>query len=81
MKAKVTKCVAIAITGQTGKVYDSKLKMGGEFLPFLADDTVKFLGFPIATRFDSEEIKPSLVSKIYTYLTRVHRAALTQQQN
>ena len=34
MKAKVTKCVAVAITGQTGKVYDPKLKMGRESLHF-----------------------------------------------
>ena len=80
MKAKVTKCVAVAITGQTGKVYDPKLKMGRESLPFLADKALKFLGLPITTRFDSEEIRSSLVSKLDTYLTRVHKAALSRQQ-
>ena len=78
-KAKVIKCVAVAITGQTGKVYDPKLKMGGESLPCLADKAVKFLGLPI-TRFDSEEITSSLVSKLDSYLTKVHKAALTRQQ-
>ena len=54
MKAKVNECVAVAITGQTGRVYDPKLAMAGEPLPFLADKAVKFLGLPITTRFDSE---------------------------
>ena len=73
-------CIAIAITGQTGKVYDPKLKIGGNSLPFLADKAVKLLGLPITTRFDSEEIKSSLVSKLDTYLTQAHKVALTQQQ-
>ena len=80
MKAKVNKCVAVAITGQTGRVYDPKLAMAGEPLPFLADKAVKFLGLPITTRFDSEEIKSNLMSKLERYLTRVHEAPLTRQQ-
>ena len=79
MKAKVNKCVAVVITGQTGRVYDPKLAMAGELLPFLADKAVKFLGLPITTRFDSEEIKSSLMSKLDNYLTRVHEAPLTMQ--
>ena len=76
-------CIAIAITGQTGKVFDPKLKMVENSLPFLADKAVKLLGLPITTRFDSEEIeeiKSSLVSKLDTYLTQAHKSALTQQQ-
>ena len=80
MKAKVNKCVAVAITGQTGRVYDPKLAMAGEPLPSLADKAVKFLGIPITTQFDSEEIKSSLMSKLDNYLTRVHKAPLTRQQ-
>ena len=85
MKAKVNECVAVAIAGQTGRVYgywvyDPKLAMVGESLPFLADKAVKFLGLPITTRFDSEDIKSSLMSKLDTYLTRVHEAPLTRQQ-
>ena len=73
-------CIAIAITGQTGKVFDPKLKMVENSLPFLADKAVKLLGLPITTRFGSEEIKSSLVPKLDTYLTQAHKAALTQQQ-
>ena len=80
MKAKVNKCAAVAIAGQTGRVYDPKLAMAGEPLPFLVDKSVKFLGLPITTRFDSEEIKSSLMSKLDSYLTRVHEAPLTRQQ-
>ena len=58
MKATVNKCVAVAITGQTGRVYDP-LTMAGEPLPFLVDKAVKFLSLPITTQFDSEEIKSS----------------------
>ena len=61
---------SVAITGQTGRVYDAKLAMTGEPLPFLVDKAVKFLGLPITTRFDSEEIKSSLMSKLDNYLTR-----------
>ena len=57
----MNKCVAVAITGQTGRVYDPKLTMAGEPLPFLANKAVKFLGLLITTRFDSEEIKSSLI--------------------
>ena len=80
MKAKVNECVAVAIAGQTGRVYDPKLAMAGEPLPFLAGKAVKFLGIPISTRFDSAEIKSSLMSKLDNYLTRVHEAPLTRQQ-
>ena len=80
MKAKVNKCVAVATAGQTGRVYDPKLAMAGEPSPFLADKAVKFLRLPITTRFDSEEIKSSLMSKLDNYLTRVHKALLTMQQ-
>ena len=71
MKAKVNKCIAVAIAGQTGRVYDPKLAMVGEPLPFLVDKAVKFLGLPITTRFDSEEIKSSLMSKLDNYLTHL----------
>ena len=57
MKAKVNECVAVVITGKTGRVYDPKLAMAGEPLPFLMDKAVKLLGLFIATRLDSEEIK------------------------
>ena len=80
MKAKVNECAAVAITGQTGRVCDPKLAMAGEPLPSLADKAVKFLGLPITTRFDSEEIKSSLMSKLDNYLTRVHEAPLIRQQ-
>ena len=80
MKAKVNKCVAVAIAGQTGRVYDPKLAMAGEPLHFLVDKAVKFLGLPITIRFDSEEIKSSLMSKLDNYLIRVHEAPLTRQQ-
>ena len=80
MKAEVNECVAVAITGQTGRVYDPKLAMAGEPLPLLADKAVKFLGLPITTRFDSKEIKSSLMSKLDNYLTRVHKAPLSRQQ-
>ena len=60
--------------------YDPKLAMAGEPLPFLADKAVKFLDLPITTRFDSEEIKSSLMSKLERYLTRVNKAPLTRQQ-
>ncbi len=65
MKAKVNKCAAVAITGQTGMVYDPKLAMVGEPFLILADKAVKFLGLPITTPFDSEEIKSSLMSKLH----------------
>ena len=80
MKAKVNKWVVVAITGQTGRVYGPKLAMAEEPLPFLADKAVKCLGFPITTRFDSEESKSNLMSKLERYLTRVHEAPLTRQQ-
>ena len=76
----MNECVAVAITGQTGRVYGPKLEMTGEPLPLLADKVVKFLGLPITTRFDSEEIKSSLMSKLDNYLTQVHKAPLTRQQ-
>ena len=62
MKAKVNKCAAVALTGQTGRVHDPKLAMAGEPLPSLADKAVKFLVLPTTTRFDSEETKSSLMS-------------------
>ena len=76
----MNKCVAVAITGQTGRVHDPKLAMAGEPSPFLADKAVKFLGLPIATRFDSEEIKSSLMSKLDNYHAWVHEAPLTRRQ-
>ena len=71
---------ALQYADDTCLVSDPKLAMAGEPLPFLADKAVKFLGLPITTRFDSEEIKSNLMSKLERYLTRVHEAPLTRQQ-
>ena len=42
MKAKVSKCQAIAIEVSTGKVYDPKLRVAGGEMPFVGKHPVRF---------------------------------------
>ena len=60
MKAKVNKCVAVAITGQTGRVYDPKLAMAGEPLP-LSERTKlsNFLVFPLPHDLTVKRLNPT----------------------
>ena len=44
MKAKVSKCQALAIEGSTGRVYDPKLCVAGGEIPFVGNNPVRFLG-------------------------------------
>ena len=48
MRAKVPKCFSLAIGASSGKKYDPGLKLSGQDIPFIANNTIKFLGGPIS---------------------------------
>ena len=47
MRAKVCKCHCMALQGSTGKLIDPQLQLAGETIPFIANNSIKFLGMRI----------------------------------
>ena len=80
MKAKVPKCYSLAIAASSGKRYDPKLHLGGEDIPFIADNTIKFLGGPIRVPQTSKYHKKYLEEKLDRLLQRVEDIPVTSKQ-
>ena len=80
MKAKVPKCYSLAIAASSGKRYDPKLHLGGEDIPFIANNTIKFLGGPIRVPQTSRYHKKYLEEKLERLLQRVEDIPVTSKQ-
>ena len=62
MRAKVSKCHSVAIDAPTGKPIDPHLKLDNKDIPFLGQDSIKFLGLPISIPRNKKEYKENLMS-------------------
>ena len=80
MKAKVPKCFSLAIAASTGKRYDPKLQLSGRVIPFIAEDTIKFLGAPIRVPLSNSHQKKFLTEKLEQLLQRVDEVPVTRKQ-
>ena len=80
MHANVPKCVAVAIKANTGKAYNLNLVLSGHTVPYLGDNTFKFLGAPVAIHSTSTESREHLVAKLRVMLEKIDATPITRQQ-
>ena len=80
MKAKVPKCFSLAIAASSGRRYDPKLKLSGEDIPLIANNTIKFLGGPITVPHTNSHHKKYLEEKLERLLKRVEEVPVPGRQ-
>lgn len=80
MHVNVPKFVAVAIKANTGKVYNPNLVLSGHTIPYLGDNTFRFLGTPVAIHSTSTESREHLVAKLRVMLEKIDVTPITQQQ-
>ena len=57
LQAKVPKCAAISICGQTDQCTNPHLFISNERIPFLGSNSISFLGHPVNTALSTYHIK------------------------
>ena len=80
LKAKVSKCSAISINGQTGRTTNPRLHIAQEMIPYLGNRSTSFLGLPINATLSLDSIKLQLQSKLEKFLTVTDQSPLSRQQ-
>ena len=80
LKAKVLKCAAISICGQTGKTSNPHLVLSNAKIPYLGNKSMSFLGLPINAVHSTDCIKEQLALKLEKFLTVTDRSTLSRQQ-
>ena len=80
MKAKVCKCHSLALQGSTGKLLDPQLAIGGETIPFIRNDSIKFLGMRIQMPHNVTANKELLTANMNRMLIAVDQCPLTCHQ-
>lgn len=80
MKAKVSKCQALAIAASTGSVYDPDLSVAGGKIPFAGSRPVRFLGGTIQVPRNYASARDAIKGKLETLLERVDAVSVTRKQ-
>ena len=80
MRAKVCKCHCMALQGSTGKLIDPQLQLAGETIPFIANNSIKFLGMRIQVPHDATATKETLTANLKRMLQAVDKCPLTSRQ-
>ena len=80
MKAKVCKCHSLAVQGSTGKLLDPQLAISGETIPFIGNDSIKFLGMRIQMPHNVTANKELLTANMNRMLIAVDQCPLTCHQ-
>ena len=80
MKAKVSKCQALAIAASTGSVYDPDLSVAGGKIPFAGSRPVRFLGGTIQVPRNYASARDDIKGKLETLLERVDAVSVTRKQ-
>ena len=80
LKAKVSKCAATSINGQTGCTTNPGLHISHEKIPFLGNNSTSFLGLPINATLSLDSIKQQIHSKLEGFLTATDQSPLSRQQ-
>ena len=81
MKVKLPKCHSLAIKASSGRRYDPKLQLCGKIVPFVGDNTIKFLGGPITIPLSCSNQMCLLVERLDLFLQRVDVVTVTRKQN
>ena len=80
MKAKVSKCQAMAIEGSTGRVYDPELHIAGGEIPFVGNSPVRFLGGTIQIPRNLTSAREAIEGKLTRLLQQVDATLVTRKQ-
>lgn len=80
MRAKIPKCCAVSLQSSTGHTIDPRLTLSGQRLPFLGDNTIKFLGLPIQIPQDQSSSRAHVKNLLHKLLTLVDACSVTRKQ-
>ncbi len=80
MKAKIPKCSATSFQGSTGHSINPQLTLSGQNIPFLGNNTIKFLGLPIHIPNTPVQSKIRIKEKLVSLLTIVNKIGVTRTE-
>ena len=80
MRAKVPKCFSLAIVASSGKRYNPWLTFSGQDIPFIKDNTIRFLGGPVSVPPTNHHHKEHLAVRLEHLLQRVDAVPVTRKQ-
>ena len=80
MRAKIPKCSAVYLQASTGHSTDPQLTLSGQSIPFLGNDTIKFLGLPIQVPQDPLQSRLHIRNKLTSLLKTVDTCGVTRRQ-
>ena len=80
MKAKPSKCHSLALAGSTGKLFNPNLQVSQEKIPYVRDNTIRFLGLNIKIPANSQDARDTLASNLHRMLQAVDACPLTRLQ-
>ena len=80
MKANVSKCASLAVRASSGKVFDHKLALSSEPIPYIGTSTFRFFGAPISIHSSSNQTREALRQKLQSLLESVDNTLLSRQQ-
>ena len=77
MKAKVSKCQAMAIEASSGRVYDPELNVAGGYITFTGNHPVRF---PIHVPRNPSLAWQAITDKLESLLSQVDAVPITRKQ-
>ena len=80
MRANVCKCHSLALQGSTRKLIDPQLLIDGETIPFIGNNSIKFLGMRIQVPHNTTTTKETLMTNLNRMLQAVDQCPLTSHQ-
>ena len=80
MTAKVPKCCSLAVQASTGRVYDPKLSLLDQPIPFIGSSTFKFLGARMNIHDSQEKARSALLENLQSMLSKVDASLVMSEQ-
>ena len=80
MKAKIKKCHCIGLEGSSGHVVNPHLTLSSQNLPFIGNDSIKYLGLPTQIPHDASKAKSQLKELLNHLLKLVDQSLVTMKQ-
>ena len=80
MVAKVPKCFCLGIRASSAKRFDSKLRLGDQPIPFIEEQSIKFLDGPISVPVRKRDHQRKLVEKVSQLFEKVDNTSVSMKQ-
>ena len=80
MRAKVPKCHSLAIQSSTGRLIDPSLTLSGQQIPFIGNESIKFLGLTIEVPKNTDKARAEIKSRLLSMLQLVDQSGVTRLQ-